>query len=556
MADRQGITTPIEKAGLGLGPAIDSLDLSEVYRELRRIDELEREVIPRLNKSARLSGGIENEGETSEKGEGDVSMKDKSDILRRIDSLRDSLRERAAYLSKGKIRAQKLSDLPLDILQHIFDFLGYREYPISKLWSHQHWMKYSFYFDQYRRQCVRNARLTCRLFNILASPLLFPFLRVTMDKESLEILDEISKRPYLASGVYGVEVQLRNKYPESITFLTDGSDVDHRNQLEFDALSANLSFSSGLATAMARMLHAHVLNLKDYIPGWENPPPPRVRRPILPIPEAVQQFVSSPLQWSSIHSLPTAVEVKPILLWEIPIALAKAGVQVRSFHLECFPLRGGFPMLLTSVNHAHPTASPWGELQAAFGHVRHFCFNSGTSYPVRESSLAPDDKLYAHNYLTAVLSSPHLEGFKVQFTSEYMPRIDIHGDEELDEEMYTMTYNVTSLLRSSIFTGVPFLKYAAITGAAVDQAALEAFCRLLGPGLAQLTLSRVHLAEGSWAEIRQILRAKFLDAFLAERSIIHIHALTGGEYGFNEFGEMRFNPKLTLEFLGSEEASR
>lgn len=111
-------------------------------------------------------------------------------------------------------------DLPPEVLDGIFDCLRTPIYGITpgppkaltpaeytKLWEDNH-------------EAIKNARLACRAFHRSASPLLFQFLRVTLDQESLYVADSISRNPLLAGGVHVIEVVLAYRpkdFAEDIT---------------------------------------------------------------------------------------------------------------------------------------------------------------------------------------------------------------------------------------------------------------------------------------------------------------------------------------------------
>jgi len=100
-----------------------------------------------------------------------------------------------------------LDQLPTEIVEHI---LGYFEQPLPvNLYELQYPRLYhppARHAWNTRQKAVQSLRLVCRRLHDLASPLLFPYVSLSLDQESLDAVDRISRRPYLAAGVRGVMV--------------------------------------------------------------------------------------------------------------------------------------------------------------------------------------------------------------------------------------------------------------------------------------------------------------------------------------------------------------
>src|SRR5690349_474274 len=76
--------------------------------------------------------------------------------------------------------------LPEEVLYIIFSHLR-RDQVYRGLFD---WTRYD---DRSKLQTIKAARLVCRLFNQIASPLLCPRLRLRLDHASLEFVDKVSK---------------------------------------------------------------------------------------------------------------------------------------------------------------------------------------------------------------------------------------------------------------------------------------------------------------------------------------------------------------------------
>jgi hypothetical protein len=95
-------------------------------------------------------------------------------------------------------------NLPGDILYKIFT-----HFQCDKI--HRGLFDESIYDDnpqtvKIKLQTIKTARLVCRLFNLFASPLLCPTLRVRLDHASLDFVDKVSESPHIANGVYNIEI--------------------------------------------------------------------------------------------------------------------------------------------------------------------------------------------------------------------------------------------------------------------------------------------------------------------------------------------------------------
>jgi len=123
-----------------------------------------------------------------------------------FDIRRQALRARANELSRSRIRHLKVTDLPLEILRLIFNDL--QEPAVKHGKRVVDWISYDLSESHERPQAVRNARLVCRLFCELATPLMFPVLRLQISQSSLDLAHKISERPLIAAGVRDIQVSL------------------------------------------------------------------------------------------------------------------------------------------------------------------------------------------------------------------------------------------------------------------------------------------------------------------------------------------------------------
>ncbi|CAG9984489.1 unnamed protein product [Clonostachys byssicola] len=118
------------------------------------------------------------------------------------------LRNRANELSRQDVRALNLLDLPMELLANVFDFF---KHPALSIQGGVDWKMEEIGASNARSKrfrTLKNARLVCRLFNDLASPLLCPILRLNVESASLDRLRAISASPSLRSGIRGIKLNL------------------------------------------------------------------------------------------------------------------------------------------------------------------------------------------------------------------------------------------------------------------------------------------------------------------------------------------------------------
>jgi hypothetical protein len=284
----------------------------------------------------------------------------------------------------------------------------------------------------------------CRLFNLFASPLLCPTLRVRLDHASLDFVDKVSESPHIADGVYNIEIvvdycprelatdllrfgkfrvgelvqrireccaytmweievngegheenpdyphedyqqtieycgKMRSAWLEYVKtadkgamdainleflhlFVQGHQEYIQRHEEQFQLITDG-SFVERLASAMSRMAHCSSIHFVDDVDCYsmpENVSPLAFRDDA----RELARFMTSPLSWGYINHLPGGAEILPAkLLWELPIALHKAGLTLRAMLIRTFP---------------HPNCCPvsypisWTNLYDSCQHLRVF----------------------------------------------------------------------------------------------------------------------------------------------------------------------------------------
>ncbi|CAI6094317.1 unnamed protein product [Clonostachys chloroleuca] len=117
----------------------------------------------------------------------------------------DFLRRREAQLQRGNIRALHVLDLPMDILEDIFDNFQHQPKSGGVDWEQE---QHKARDRKFRLETIRSVRLVCRAFNRLASPLLCPILHLSIDQQSIDRVQKVVGNPLISAGVRGVGLAL------------------------------------------------------------------------------------------------------------------------------------------------------------------------------------------------------------------------------------------------------------------------------------------------------------------------------------------------------------
>ncbi len=209
---------------------VTSLSLEETYEELSRLEGWQRWIAldeANCNADSKRSDMKERtEADLTAFATADLAALDINDAQNgppdldyQITTYRTALRARAMQLSRAKVRPINILDLPLDILYTIFEHFRFVGVTAEGRQERKTWSRLRE--DTVDRvQAIQNARLACRTFCEIASPLLIPTIVVHLDKASLARAEKISRAPQLAAGVHGIELRLEYRPRELATDLT------------------------------------------------------------------------------------------------------------------------------------------------------------------------------------------------------------------------------------------------------------------------------------------------------------------------------------------------
>ncbi|KFY57350.1 hypothetical protein V496_06467 [Pseudogymnoascus sp. VKM F-4515 (FW-2607)] len=116
-----------------------------------------------------------------------------------------------------------------------------------------------------------------------------------------------------------------------------------KNEEQFQLITDG-SFVERLTSAMTRMAHCASLHFVDNVDRYYMPDnvSPLVLRDDT---REFSRFMTAPLSWSDINRLITGEILSAKLLWELPIALYKAGLTLRAIVIHTFPRPNSCPVI-------------------------------------------------------------------------------------------------------------------------------------------------------------------------------------------------------------------
>jgi hypothetical protein len=292
---------------------------------------------------------------------------------------------------------------------------------------------------------------------------------------------------------------------------------------EQDQLLRDRLFADSLASAVARMPNARSFAFL-HEPG---PDADIDDVTLLTNNEFLSRFMSSPLEWREIEQ--GSREVQPAelecarLMWEIPIALHKAGVTVKEIRLQYLPRYHDF-------SQPCPQGQTWCEdLATACADVEALdCFDPHCM-DIMAKQLREEDKTYIDSYVGSILSRCGRQLRVLEFNLDdytFTP----------DDRLSWWHYNADSFL--SRLSGLPRLRQLTLRNMDIQQRAFDALCTSLGDSLQGLQLHNIKLRKGRWATAVDLLRQKMTAAMMRVRDAgwpMEEHAslsyLEGGEFG-------------------------
>ncbi|KAH6847802.1 hypothetical protein B0I37DRAFT_431622 [Chaetomium sp. MPI-CAGE-AT-0009] len=516
--------------------------------------------------------------------------------------------------------ALKINDLPLDVMYLIFQ--NFQDDALTEDWDCHRgvsWHDYRITQSDRRRRTVCNLRLVCRLFYELATPLLFPVLRVQLTRASLDLVEKISQAPDITAGVRGIQIslgyrpkeyaddivrfmearlrvlwklakhcsydfqpyqhwepegfdessqegevrraaelrralgnytRLRDEWKEYVRAtgrretlmapLPEYQNISQKGHAEYCRLQKeqqdllqNGNFANTLAAAASRMPNVHCVNLVDEwhpnAPGhdhveWLNNN--RLISQLMPAPLTFREVEEEPIQVVRLGETICNLECVT-LLWELPIALHRAGVSLKQLWIRNLPVFTNFSMLCAQNHNGAPA---WDELAAACKTLESFNLDIANCKRIRKAPLPEKDKSHLDNFLGAILSrcAQHLRILKLDL---YDMSINTGKCKRFEG-----AYRADSVL--SKLQNLPRIRHLSLGSLELEGETLNALCRGLGNDLWRLALSSIAIRNGVWADALDMLRNKMADAGAAtgpgQKAWASLGNLHGGEFSVFE----------------------
>jgi hypothetical protein len=292
-------------------------------------------------------------------------------------------------------------------------------------------------------------------------------------------------------------------------------------------------YARSIASAIARMGNVRSFRLvpwqrdnyeEEFFRG-------RARRRMLKDTEMLIRYLASPFSWTETEGVreepPELACVK--LVWELPIALHRAGASLTELSMDALQLSRNAPMLCPRFPDA-PEHAAWDELSAACEQLEIFEVE-GTRMECPDTPYDPfpkEAKFYVDKYLASVLArcGDRLRWLHLDLKYSWYHPLGYTG------------YYAGPVIGA--LQGFSRAHVLVLEGVQLRQAELEALFDMLGHGdLTELRLSYIRLQNGSWADAVDILRQKLA---LAETNApgeldVSVGRLLGGEFGNDDFDD-------------------
>jgi hypothetical protein len=266
------------------------------------------------------------------------------------------------------------------------------------------------------------------------------------------------------------------------------------------------TFASSLASAVSRMPNARSFNFVD---DWNPNGTCHGDMDLFNDVEVLSRFMTAPLTWHEIEiqnqkeigEVPVKLECAR-LLWEVPIALHRAGTRVTEIEVNNLPQFSDFSVLCAQDQDGVPLSS---ELGAACEKLEVLDVNLADIKGIRLRDLPDTDKAHLDNFLGATLSrcGPYLRVLKLNF---YGFCTTVETDRGQRDGSYPADTIIPRLRE------LPRIRWVDIERVDLRQKTLDTLCRNLGNKLQDLTLLDVKLLDGTWANAIDILRTKLAPA--------------------------------------------
>jgi len=163
-------------------------------------------------------------------------------------------------------------------------------------------------------------------------------------------------------------------------------------------------FAKELAASLARMRYNGSLLFTDETSGY----PTFLSEDatlVLSGPDTLRRYMTTPYSWLEfqfIHEYSPLVPTR--LLWDLPIAIHKAGAALRCLTIYSLPITQDFHMLQPE----HTWDLSWDDLRDALCSLQGYLCERGVPAAPRSEHISPGGRIFLDKFLSATLSSPKL----------------------------------------------------------------------------------------------------------------------------------------------------
>lgn len=297
-----------------------------------------------------------------------------------------------------------------------------------------------------------------------------------------------------------------------------------RRQQEEEQIINDGSFVEAIAEAMSHLQHPGFLSL---VGSHEHYFSRNSELVMAEDKDLLVQKMLKPLSWLKVEEDENNGELVPArLLIELPIACDRLGVSLQGLQIGCFPLTRSFASLLPPSFLADPSRA-WSELSSACRRLKYFELGQRgmNCTPFRKERTAADDCEIINAFLGTLCSMPELSIVGLNMitfrVSRYARTFSRHPP---PADLYYQAGAILHRMKASSSLKRVCLRYVELS-----QPELEAFVDALPrSGLQMVSLSKVHLNKGWFANSIEILKARKLSSPGCK---INIYNFGNGEFG-------------------------
>ncbi|PWI64540.1 hypothetical protein PCL_09553 [Purpureocillium lilacinum] len=296
-------------------------------------------------------------------------------------------------------------------------------------------------------------------------------------------------------------------------------------------------FVNGLASSLAQMPYLRSLRLVDET--YMHYPTSCALDPttVFASTANLRRYMGVPHDWGQIQELQGSGRVVPAtLLLDLPVAFHKLGVQLQQLAISCFPTIEGFTTLSPTC---HPWSPVWEDFRRSYSDLESIEFYQGESrIPELRREHTREQRALIDEFFSAALSSQKLRHI----------RIDLGHLCFTDSAAVHHFYPLGSVISAAATCSS--LRHLCLSAVAFSQHDLDEMCRDLGPNMAYIGLSSLHVTRGVWSVTLDILRGKYAARCARGDCVLYLEGPRGGEFDSSELKAVSLIPRSSLKGLG------